>query len=107
MLVQSAPVRETISLNPGYLRAKRVLDLTVTLLLLPFLCLAMAIVSLLILLDSGGPVLFRQKRVGLNGREFECLKFRSMYVHSDDDSHRAAVQQFMSGQLLDGKSRSA
>jgi lipopolysaccharide/colanic/teichoic acid biosynthesis glycosyltransferase len=107
MMVQSAPVRETICLNPGYLRAKRVLDLSLTLLLLPFLCLVMAIVALLILLDSGGPVLFRQKRVGLNGREFECLKFRSMYVHSDDGSHRAAIQQFMSGQLLDETRRSA
>lgn len=106
MLVQSAPVRETISLNPGYVRAKRLLDLTLTLLLLPFLCAAMACVALLILLDSGGPVLFRQKRVGLNGREFVCLKFRSMHVHSDDGSHRAAVQQFMSGQLLSEATRS-
>lgn len=107
MIVQSAPVRETISLNPGYLRAKRMLDLTVTLLLLPFLCVVMAFVALLILLDSGGPVLFRQKRVGFNGHEFACLKFRSMHVHSDDGSHRAAVQQFMSGQLLSGTTRSA
>ncbi|HEY1350081.1 MAG TPA: sugar transferase [Ktedonobacteraceae bacterium] len=100
MIVQSAPVRETLSLNPGYLRAKRLLDLTITLLLLLPLCMVMALVALLILLDSGGPVLFRQKRVGLNGRDFACLKFRSMHVHSDDGSHRAAVQQFMSGQLL-------
>jgi len=107
MLVQSAPVRETISLNPGYVRAKRLLDLSVTLLLLPFLCMVMACVALLILLDSGGPVLFRQRRVGLNGREFVCFKFRSMHVHSDDGSHRAAVQQFMSGQLLSEATRSA
>jgi lipopolysaccharide/colanic/teichoic acid biosynthesis glycosyltransferase len=100
MIVQSAPVRETISLNPGYLRAKRLLDLTVALVLLLPLCIVMALVALLILLDSGGPVLFRQKRVGLNGCEFACFKFRSMHVHCDDGSHRAAVQQFMTGQLL-------
>jgi lipopolysaccharide/colanic/teichoic acid biosynthesis glycosyltransferase len=43
-------------------------------LLLPLL----AIVALLIRLDSRGPILFRQKRMGLGGREFLCLKFRTM-----------------------------
>jgi lipopolysaccharide/colanic/teichoic acid biosynthesis glycosyltransferase len=38
----------------------------------------LAIVSLLIRLDSRGPILFRQRRMGLGGREFWCLKFRTM-----------------------------
>lgn len=101
MLVQTAPTQEKIRLDPGYLRAKRLMDLTITLLLSPFLAVVMGITALLIRLDSKGPVLFRQKRVGENGVEFECLKFRSMYVDSDDAAHRAAVQQFMSGQLID------
>ncbi len=37
--------------------------------------------ALLIKLDSHGPVLVRQKRVGLNGREFDFFKFRTMYHH--------------------------
>lgn len=107
MLVQTAPTQEKILLNASYLRAKRLMDLTITLLLLPFLLVVMAITALLIRLDSKGPVLFRQKRVGENGVEFECLKFRSMYVDSDDSTHRAAIQQFMTGQLIDGNTKTA
>lgn len=107
MVVQSAPVQETIAIDPGYRRAKRALDITLTLLLLPFCSVVMLIVAILIRLDSPGPILFRQKRVGKDGVEFEFLKFRSMYVNNDDSSHRAAIEQFMSGQLLDGNDRSA
>lgn len=100
MLLQTAPTQEKISIDPGYLRAKRVLDLTITLLLLPFCGLAMAIIALLIRLDSSGPIIFRQKRLGQDGIEFEFLKFRSMYVNSDDSLHRTAIEQFMTGQSL-------
>lgn len=104
MLVQSVAAQETISIKPGYQRAKRALDLVVTLLLLPFCCLVMGVVALLIRLDSPGPIFYRQKRVGQHGVEFDFLKFRSMYVNSDDATHRAAVERFMSGQLLNNGS---
>lgn len=100
MVIQSAPIQKAIRLNPGYQRAKRLLDLTITLVLLPFCCLVMMIVALCIRLDSPGPILFRQKRIGQDGVPFDFLKFRSMYVNSDDSTHRAAVEQFMSGKLL-------
>src|SRR5205807_437903 len=38
----------------------------------------LAVITLLIKLTSDGPILFRQPRVGLDGREFEMLKFRTM-----------------------------
>jgi exopolysaccharide biosynthesis polyprenyl glycosylphosphotransferase len=41
-------------------------------------------ISLAILIDSSGPVLFRQKRGGFNGRSFQILKFRTMHVMEDD-----------------------
>lgn len=100
MLVQSAPLRETISLRPGYRRTKRFLDLTITLLLLPLLCLVMPIIALLIKLDSRGPILYRQKRIGQNGVEFDFLKFRSMYVNNDEATHHLAAQKFMRGEQL-------
>lgn len=40
-------------------------------------------------LTSPGPILFRQKRSGLNGREFYCLKFRSMRINADSDHVQA------------------
>jgi exopolysaccharide biosynthesis polyprenyl glycosylphosphotransferase len=44
----------------------------------------MGLVALAIKLEDGGPVLFRQTRVGLKGENFECLKFRSMSVDAEE-----------------------
>jgi lipopolysaccharide/colanic/teichoic acid biosynthesis glycosyltransferase len=107
MIIQSAPTQETISLSPSYLRAKRILDITVTLLLLPVLCLVMALIALVIRLDSEGPIFFRQKRLGQNGSEFEFLKFRSMYVNNDDAAHRNAIEQFMQGERINTSANSS
>ncbi len=87
MVVQSAPI-QTISIHLGYSRAKRLLDIAFTLLILPLLLLVSIIITVLIKLDSKGPLFFRQKRVGRNGVEFEMLKFRSMYIDNDDSTHR-------------------
>lgn len=70
--------------NPAYDVAKRVLDVAVVLATLPLwlpLCLC---VALAIQLDSPGPVLFSQRRIGLNGQDFRLWKFRSMR-HADTE----------------------
>lgn len=46
-------------------------------------------VALAIKISSPGPVFFRQKRTGYRGREFECLKFRTMKVNNDADTMQA------------------
>ncbi len=91
---------QTIAFKPGYTRAKRTLDLIFTLLILVPLCIIVVIVAICIRLDSTGPVFFRQKRVGHNGRVFEMLKFRSMYVNSDDALHREAIARYMNDQKV-------
>jgi putative colanic acid biosynthesis UDP-glucose lipid carrier transferase len=63
--------------------AKRVLDVALSLGLVLLLLPALALLSLAIVLDSRGPLLFRQRRTGLNGRTFGILKFRSMHVIED------------------------
>ncbi len=96
---------DAISIKREYVRAKRILDILITLLLLPFLSLVMLIVAILIRLGSKGPIFYRQKRIGQDGVEFEMLKFRSMYVNNDDSLHRDAVKRYMNGDLLNnGKS---
>src|SRR5947209_19539427 len=102
MTVQSAPI-QAISIHLSYSRAKRLLDIAFTLLILPLLLLAGIVIALFIKLDSRGPIFFRQKRVGRNGVEFEMLKFRSMYVDNDDSTHREAIKQYMNGGILNGK----
>jgi lipopolysaccharide/colanic/teichoic acid biosynthesis glycosyltransferase len=69
------------------LGSKRVFDVLGSIfgiiLSLPFLL----IIPLLIKMTSKGPVLFKQHRVGIGGREFTFLKFRSMYVNNDPTIH--------------------
>jgi exopolysaccharide biosynthesis polyprenyl glycosylphosphotransferase len=68
---------------------KRMLDVVVAAIALVILALPMLIVALLIRIDSPGPALFRQERVGRNGSTFTMLKFRSMVV--DAESRLAAL----------------
>jgi lipopolysaccharide/colanic/teichoic acid biosynthesis glycosyltransferase len=100
MATLSPLIRKEIQLRRGYVRAKRVLDVLFTLLLLPFLCLFMLLIAVIIRIDSEGPIFFRQKRVGQDGVEFEMLKFRSMCVNNDDALHREAVKRYMNGDAL-------
>ena len=105
MAVQSAPI-QSISLKLGYERAKRVLDIVFTLCIAVPVLLFSAVIALLILADSEGPILYRQKRVGRNGAEFEMLKFRSMYVKNDDSKHREAIKRYMNGSKLNNDTNS-
>src|SRR5260221_3385897 len=102
MAILSPPTQEIIYCKPRYLKAKRLLDIFFTLLILPPWCLVVAVIAVLIRLDSKGPIFFRQKRVGLNGIEFEMLKFRSMHVNCDDAAHREAIKHYMNGATLNG-----
>ncbi len=99
MIVQSTPVR-TISIDTGYLKAKRILDITFTLLIAPLVILVGIVVAICIKLTSKGPIFFHQKRIGQDGAVFEMLKFRSMYVDSDQVAHREKILQYMHGQKL-------
>jgi lipopolysaccharide/colanic/teichoic acid biosynthesis glycosyltransferase len=56
----------------------RVLDLTLTLLLLPLIAPVALLIAVAVAVDSPGPVLYRSRRVGRDGRYFEMLKFRTM-----------------------------
>lgn len=70
-------------LRPWSLALKRGMDLVVVLGLLMLVGPFMLLVALWIKIDSPGPVLFRQKRLGKGFREFEVLKFRTMVVDAE------------------------
>jgi exopolysaccharide production protein ExoY len=74
---------------------KRILDVLLILLSLPFLIPLALLVALLIRSVSEGPVLFRQERVGYRGRRFMCFKFRTMFVDSDTGLHQGYLDRLM------------
>lgn len=55
------------------------------------------LVSLLIKLDSRGAILFKQERVGMDGRKFLCYKFRTMRSDADEKLHREAYRKNIEG----------
>ena len=72
--------------NNALAALKRVFDIVCSALLLIVLSPLLLIVALIVKLESPGPVLFSQRRVGLNKREFNMYKFRSMRVNSESDT---------------------
>jgi len=71
--------------GPARRAAKRVFDVASSLLLLVAAAPVMLLAALAVKLDSRGPVFYRQERVGLGGRGFQCVKFRSMSVDAESD----------------------
>jgi exopolysaccharide biosynthesis polyprenyl glycosylphosphotransferase len=84
--VGGLPLMSFTTVNPEGLQfaLKHAFDRFFALWLLIVLSPAMALIALLIRLTSPGPVLFRQRRVGRDGKPFNLLKFRSMYVEEHD-----------------------
>lgn len=71
-------------------KLKRALDIVLALALLVAAGPLMLVTAAAVWLDSAGPVLFRQRRTGLGGREITILKFRTMLVQEDGDCIRQA-----------------
>lgn len=100
MAILSPPTQTIIISNPGYFRAKRVLDVAFSLLMLIPLSIVMGVFAILIRINSKGPIFFCQKRLGKNGVEFDMFKLRSMYVDSDDLLHRKSFKKYINGTAL-------
>lgn len=79
---------------PALKRATDVLLAIVMLVCLAPLC---ALVALAIRLDSQGPILFRQRRVGRGGQDFTMLKFRSMLADASAAAHHRYITELASG----------
>ncbi len=72
-----------VALKPRQMALKRLFDITAASLVLGMLLPLFVFIAVLIKVTSRGPVFFRQQRVGLRGRQFGMLKFRSMVVNAE------------------------
>jgi exopolysaccharide biosynthesis polyprenyl glycosylphosphotransferase len=79
---------------------KQLLDLSAALVLLILLALPLILVGLAIKITSPGPVLFKQRRCGLNGRPFTMLKFRSMVSDAEQRKQELAALNEMGGPVF-------
>lgn len=87
----SFSARTFVDSKKYYFIAKDIFDVLVSLCFILFILSWLApILALLIKIDSKGPVIFRQKRVGRAGRSFYCYKFRTMYINGDSHTLQAA-----------------
>lgn len=71
------------ALNDYQRMVKRAFDLTITILVLPFSLILMALIALAIRLEGPGVIFFKQERVGENGKVFGMLKFRTMVPEAE------------------------
>lgn len=83
-----------------YKYVKRGMDLVMAILLLIVCLIPMLIISVLIKIDSKGPVLFKQKRTGLKGKTFNLYKFRSMVTENDVHDFSKGDQHTKVGKML-------
>ncbi len=86
-LIVARPLRAT---QPGAILGKRLFDLTIAAIAVVFFAPVMAAVAAAIAIEDGEPVLYRQERVGRDGKTFEILKFRSMGLDAEKDGARLA-----------------
>lgn len=90
----------TPTLEGGQRVAKRLFDVVVSAVMIVLSSPVMVILALLVKLDSTGPVLFRQERVGMGGGHFRMLKFRSMVVDAEERLAQLAEQNQGHGVLF-------
>lgn len=98
-------------MNKARVKLKRVMDVTLSLFVISLIWPVMLLIAVAVKLTSKGPVLFKQKRQGLNGEVFYIYKFRSMKVHAEksgqvtqakkNDSRITSVGRFIRKTSLD------
>ncbi|MDO8672303.1 MAG: sugar transferase [Dehalococcoidia bacterium] len=89
-----------VSISGGNLVVKRVVDIIVAAAVLAVLSPLWLFIAILIRLDSSGPVLFAQPRLGKGGVIFNCLKFRSMKVNAEAEKEVLQEQNEASGPIF-------
>lgn len=83
---------------------RRLIDIAISIGVLLMLIPIFALIAVAIKLDSQGPVIYKQKRGGKNGKEFTCYKFRSMFERENKDEMREIeFKNYIERKTLKGK----
>ncbi|WP_371819217.1 sugar transferase [Exiguobacterium sp. s28] len=108
--VSTSKVSESNSSNALYMFFFNIFEILFVLSILLISLPIFLVVSLLIILESSGPIFYKQSRVGVNGKEFNIYKFRSMYVDAEkfgpqwaskDDNRITVVGNFIRKTRID------
>lgn len=83
-----------------YVFLKRIMDILGGLIGLIILSPILIIIGILIKLESKGPIIFAQKRIGLNGKEFKMYKLRSMVANAEEIKEKLKEKNEMSGPMF-------
>ncbi len=88
--------------KPSYAKqlGKRAFDVVVSTAALVVAFPLLAAIAVSVRLDSPGPAIFRQRRVGRHGEIFTCLKFRTMFHRADEAVHQRAIERLWAGERL-------
>ena len=87
------PYWEILNKKRGHLVLKRGFDLVVSCILAVLLAIPMAVIGVLIKLDSDGPIFYRQERVTTYGRHFYIHKFRTMVINADKIGTAVTIEE--------------
>lgn len=100
--IQGIPTltRNTLRISPTGMLYKRLVDYAIGMVGMAILAVMMPIIGLAIKLDSPGPIIFRQPRVGQNGRVFNIYKFRTMVADAEKLKAKLMAQNQMKGCLF-------
>ena len=88
-----APRVQRVSGSKTFLFIKRAFDIVASLFAMILLALPMAIIAVCIKLDSPGTILYRQERLGKNGKPIKVLKFRSMHMDAEKNGAQWASSE--------------
>ena len=88
--------KKTAAPQRGQEAVKRLIDVSLSLVLIVMISPLLLLLWCLVRLTSSGPAFFRQERVGRNMRSFTMLKLRTMYVDNHDQIHRNYVTHLLS-----------
>ena len=79
-----------------YIKVKRVLDILISSIVMVIFAIPMAIIAVIVKIDSEGPIIYKQQRIGKDGKTFFIYKFRTMIVHQEMKENHLNHKQMVS-----------